>query len=194
VFTGVKITSRINNMGEKYMAIKQMKLTVQAVGHTESGAELLVLIDGNVMIDQSVPSVGSADLGIADPSEIVEFDIEVGSAQGQSNLANILAQETRSFSATATNGVIKLENISVNFNPKITSNVGNILANVVSSGADGFFVVNIVTQPLWDGVADTAKYDIKLNNGPEQITGPGEVLIQAGETVTFDISVPLFYD
>jgi hypothetical protein len=176
------------------MAIKQMKLTMQAVGNTESGAELLVSIDGNTKIDQSVPSVGSADLGIVDPSEIVEFDIEVGSAQGLSNLADIFAQETHSFSATATNGVIKIENISVNFNPEMTSNVGNILANVVSSGANGFSVVNIVTQPLWDGIADTAIYDIEMNNGPEQITGPGEVLIQAGQTVTFDITIPLFYD
>lgn len=63
----------------------------------------------------------------------------------------------------------------------------------VSSGANGFSVCNIVTQPLWNGESDLVRYDIRYNNGPEQITGPGEVLIQPGETVTFDISVPLYY-
>jgi hypothetical protein len=176
------------------MAIKQMKLTMQAVGDAGTSAELSVSIDGITKINQSVPSVGSASLGIPDPSETVEFDIEVSSAQGLLNVVDIFAQEIHSFSAHASNGVIKIEAISVNFSPQMSSNVGNILANTTSSGANGFSVVNIVTQPLWDGTADTAIYDIIMNNGPTQITGPGEVLIQSGQTVAFDISVPLYYD
>ena len=175
------------------MATKQVKLTMQVAPTTGSAADLVVLIDGDVKFNASVPGLGPAEQGTTDPVETVEFDIEVSSAQGLSNVADIFTKETHNFSATANNGRIKIETINVNFNPELTSNVGNLLANVVSSGANGFSTCNIVTQPLWNGEPDLVRYDIRHNNGPEQITGPGEVLIQPGETVTFDISVPLYY-
>ena len=175
------------------MPIKQVKLTMQAVSDSESTVNLSVSVDGNVKFNQTVPTVGSGQQGITDPNEIVEFDLEVASAQGKSNLEDIFAPETLSFSATATDGLIKIENISVNFNPELSSNVGNLLANVVSSGVDGLVACNIITQPLWNGVANTAIYNIEYNLGPLQITGPGEVVIESGQTVTFDILVPLYY-
>lgn len=175
------------------MSTKQVKLTMQAVPQSGSTVDLSVSVDGTVRFNHSVPAIGSGDMGITDPHETVEFDLEVASAQGQSNVANIFAPETHSFSATATDGVIKIENISVNFNPILSSNVGNVLANVVSSGVDGFFTCDITTQPLWNGVADTAIYNIAYNRGPLQETGPGEVLIESGQTVTFNLLVPLYY-
>lgn len=172
------------------MPTKQVKLTMQAASGSGSTVDLSVSVDGTVKFNQVVPIVGPASQGMTDPNESVEFDLEVGSAQGMSNVANIFAGETHSFSATAANGVIKIETIGVNFSPVFpTSNVGN----VTSSGANGFAVCDITTQPLWDGVADTQLYDIQFNRGPIQVTGPGEVLIQSGQTVTFDISVPLYY-
>lgn len=175
------------------MPTKQVKLTMQAVPQSGSTVDLSVSVDGTVRFNHSVTAIGTGDMGITDPHEIVEFDLEVASAQGMSNVADIFLNETHAFSATAGNGLIKIENISVNFNPELTSNVGNLLANVVSSGVDGFLICDITTQPLWDGVADTQIYNIAYNRGPLQITGPGEVLIQSEQTVTFDISVPLYY-
>lgn len=175
------------------MPTKQVKLTMQAVSESASTVDLLVYVDGSVKWNQSVPTVGSGDMGISNPNEKVEFELEVASAQGAGNVAYIFAGETHSFSATAGDGLIKIENIKVNFSPVWPGNVGNILANVVSSGADGFLGCDIITQPLWDGEADIQIYNIEYNRGPLQITGPGEVLIQSGQTVTFDISVPLYY-
>lgn len=161
------------------MPTKQVKITLQASPDAGQDVNLVVAVDGTTKINQAVPAVGPAEQGITDPSETVQFDLDVANATA--NVANTVC----AFSITATNGRAKIETIATNF---------TVQGNAVPGNATVFLTSNIVSQPLWNGQALLDRYDIAYNNGPIQITGPGEVLIESGETVTFDVAVQNFND
>lgn len=168
------------------MPTKQIKITMQA---QPSGAEDLtfqVKIDGNTVYNQTVPATGPAQQGLTDPSETITFDFDVAA----SNTAR--ATENHTFSFIATNGAAKIETIAANFSA-VNETVGDVV-NFVPGTANTFVVCNIVTQPEWDGQAILDRYDISYNNGPNQVTGPGEVMMYDGETVVFDVAVTNYND
>jgi len=118
----------------------------------------------------------------------VTFDIDVPVTTGNS------VTTTMAFSAVVTGGTVQIEDIEANYSISST-NTGTEEEPVytpVAGTADKFAIVNIVSQPLWNGVALVDRYNIEYNIGPIQITGPGEVLINGDETVEFNIEVPNF--
>ena len=121
----------------------------------------------------------------------ITFDIDVPVLTSTGNLINNMA-----FSAAVTGATVQIEDISTNYNVSFI-NTGTAEAPVyepVAGTNTAFTRTNIASQPLWNGVALTDRYNIQYNNGPTQVTGPGEVLTYSGETVTFDLTVASFND
>jgi hypothetical protein len=165
------------------MPTKQIKLTYQASPATGQDVTLVISVDSTVKLDQTVPAVGTAEQGVADPSGSVEFDLDVASATATQQA------DDHVFSITATNGRVKIETVAANF----VVGFDPIANSAVAGDAASFRTCDIVSQPLWNGVND-GRYNIIYHRGPAQITGPGEILILPGETVVFTASVPRFND
>jgi len=118
----------------------------------------------------------------------VDIDVPVATLNTQNS--------TIPFSMSVTGGEVQIEDITTNYN-YATINTGteeNPVWVTTAGTADNFKVTNIETQPLWNGVALIERYNIEYNKGPIMISGPGEVQINANETVEFDVLVPNFND
>lgn len=168
------------------MPNKTIKFSLQAEPSTDQDVHVQITVDNEMVFNQTVPTVGPVQLDVPDPCESLNFDLDVAAS------ANTGVTETRKFSIAVTNGTAKIELIQANFTAT-KELVGNVWTFVPGS-ANSFQTCNIVTQPIWNGVADLNRYNIEYNNGPIQITGPGEVLITANETAVFDVAVPAFND
>ena len=164
------------------MPIKQIKLTFQAMPTTDQDVNISIAVDGSVKYDQTVPAVGTAIQGQTNPSAFVEFNLDVAAATANTQIKN------HEFSITATNGRAKIETIAANY--AFNYHAGNAIAGT----ANVFSTCDIVSQPLWNGQALTDRYNIAVNRDPIEPTGPGEVLIESGETVVFTLAVPQFND
>ena len=95
-------------------------------------------------------------------------------------------------SITVTGGKFMIDDILANYNIQST-NTGTAEAPVwqfQAGTAAEFEGLSIESQPLWNGIADLVRYSQALNQ--ENNTGPGQVLTNNGETVTFDIDVTKF--
>jgi hypothetical protein len=85
-------------------------------------------------------------------------------------------------------GTFMINNVLANYSLQ-SVNIGTVESPVWQQQAgtvDNFAILNILTQPLWNNEADLSRYNRALN------TGPGQVLTNNGETVTFDIGVTKF--
>lgn len=176
------------------MPNKIIKFILQAEPSAQQDVNVVITVDSVPVFDSPVPTVGPVELDVPDPNESFTFDLDVAAAANvlATGWPVVLATETRNFSISATNGTAKIENIRANFTA-----TGNLVGNVftfVPGSADSFETCNIIGQPTWNGEVDLIRYNIEYNNGPIQVTGPGEVLIEPGETVVFDVAVPAFND
>jgi len=160
------------------MPTKQIKVIFQANPTSDQDVTLQIAVDDETKFNQQVPAMGPAQQGIPDPTENIEFDLDMANATANAFFTNL------AFSITAINGRAKIETLQANFT--MTANLAGY--------ANGFVTCDIVSQPLWNGTALLERYNLEYNRGPEQITGPGEVQILAGETVTFDVQVPNWND
>lgn len=168
------------------MPNKTVKFTLQAEPNGDQDVNVLVSVDSVEVFNQAVPAMGPVELDTDEPSESFTFDLDVAAS------GNVGATETRNFGITATNGTAKIRIITCNFSAS-SEQVGNVF-NLVPGSANAFVVCNIVSQPTWNGNVLLDRYDIQYNNGPIQITGPGEVLIEDGEVAVFDVAVPAYND
>lgn len=168
------------------MPTKTVKFNFQAEPTDEQDVNVRILVDGVTVFDQTVPTVGPVQTGVSDPAESFTFDLDVAAS------GNVGATENHSFSITAVNGIAKIENILSNFTAK-NRQTGNVVSFEPGTAED-FVVCNIVSQPTWNGEVLLSRYDIQYNNGPQQITGPGEVLVLPNETAVFDVAVWAYND
>lgn len=169
------------------MPTKQIKITMQAQpSGVPDTITFNVDINGNTVYNQTVAATGPAQQGLTDPSESITFDFDVPAS------ANADSTQNYTFSFTPANGAAKIETIACNYSA-VNSTVGNV-TTFVPGTANSFVICNIVTQPQWDGQALLDRYDISYNNGPNQVTGPGEVMIYEDETVVFDVAVNDYND
>lgn len=168
------------------MPNKTIQFRLQAEPSAAQDVNVLIAVDSVTVFNQPVPAAGPVQLHIPDPSEIFTFDLDVAAS------ANVGVTETRNFSISVTNGTAKIEQIEANFTAT-QEQVGNVW-NFVPGSANSFSICNIVSQPTWNGEVDLIRYNIEYNNGPIQVTGPGEVLIMADETAVFDVAVPAYND
>jgi len=177
------------------MATKQLKLTLQAQPLGGSDVTVVVTVDGEVKFNQTVPEAGPIVLNQPNPNEYIEIDIDVP-VLDVIDYANVPSTVTLPVSISSTNGAIKIDYFSDNFflgwqeSPPASNN----FVQVAGTASTWHEPCEIVSQPLWNGEALLNRYNIEYNNGPAQVTGPGEILIENGETVTFDLKVNKFND
>ena len=176
------------------MAIKQLKATLQAQS-TVPGQTVTVAISVNneVKFNQSIPETGPVAQNIPGPVDTFEFDIDVPVLDvfdDPEESTVILA-----ISVTSSSGTIMIENLSNNFYFSAVQDPEDPEKFIPKAGtATDWRICQIVSQPLWNGVAILDRYNIEYNIGPIQVTGPGEVYIADGETVTFDLQVNKYND
>jgi len=168
------------------MPNKTIQFRLQAEPSADQDVNIMIAVDNVQVFNQPVPPAGPVQLDVPDPSEFFTFDLDVAASNTVGNT------ETRNFSISVTNGTAKIEQIQANFTAT-SEQVGNVITFVPGS-ANSFSPCNIVSQPTWNGAVDLSRYNIEYNNGPIQVTGPGEVLITSAETTVFDVAVPAFND
>ena len=168
------------------MPNKTIQFKLQAEPSADQDVNIMIAVDNVQVFNQSVPSVGPVQMDVPDPSEFFTFDLDVAASN------QVGKTETRNFSISVTNGTAKIEQIQANFTASLEQ-VGNV-SNFVPGSANSFHICNIVSQPTWNGEVYLGRYNIEYNNGPIQVTGPGEVLITSDETTVFDVAVPAFND
>ena len=168
-----------------------MNISFQVQNAPESTNTVEITLNGATVYSGTLPETGPIiSGGDSYTTTNITFDIDVPTAiQG-----NIKTSMT--FSAAVNGGSVQIENISTNYNYSLdnTGSEETPIWTPVAGTNTVFAITNIVSQPMWNGVADIGRYNIEYNNGPIQITGPGEVLIYNNETVEFDIDVANFND
>jgi hypothetical protein len=98
------------------------------------------------------------------------------------------------FSVVVNGGSVLIEDIFTNYSYSVI-NTGTEEVPVweVVAGTDtAFRITNIVSQPMWNGVALLDRYNIEYNNGPIQVSGPGAVLVDSNETAEFNVEIANF--
>lgn len=179
------------------MTIKQIGIIIsQVMPEEESTLDLTVKINGNsntVFPKTDISDPITFDVDVPDyPSPEPTFDPLVLLENSQAYLKDafvILPVEL-----SCSNGAIVIANFTSNFNGYYEFSQGTSITKSVwvTGSADKTQFVDIVSQPLWNGVAKKDRYDIEYNQGPAQVTGPGALYLAAGETATFDIKVPKY--
>lgn len=169
------------------MTTKQIKIICECEYNPDSIAEIVVSVDSVQVWSGSPSQTGpvSALPGAADTQ--FTFDLDVPNLVGWPEPS----YDARSFSFTVTNGTFKIVNILNNYNI-INNYVGTPPVLESTAGSAGVFeILQISSQPLWNGVADLERYNIDVNypNG-----GPGAVLINDGETCVFNVDVQRYND
>jgi hypothetical protein len=172
---------------EHSMTTKQLKITLQAQPISGANVTCVISVNGTECFNQSVPECDPIVLNQTDPSETIQFDIDVPTWTA----GNTAPTVTYPVSIAVTNGSIKIENFSNNFAARFDPTANTVIAGSVDTWQGPN---EIVSQPLWNGQALLERYDITYNRGPNQVTGPGEVLVQNGETVTFDLEIEKYND
>jgi hypothetical protein len=166
------------------MATKQMNISFQVQNGLGTTNSVTIALGGTTVYTGTLASTGPIITG-GDSYSLtnVVFDIDVPVATAN-NLTSTLA-----FSAEVNGGTVQIQQIQTNYNyfqtdtPVYTPTAGTV---------DSFTVVDIVSQPTWNGEPLLDRYNIEYNNGPIAVTGPGQVLIYSGETAEFNVNVSNF--
>lgn len=163
------------------MPTKQFKIYYQVDNPTNN---VEIKIDGVTKFNGTLANSEPIIFNTNTRGSFIEFDQDIDAI----TLENPTV--VKSFSASVTNGARLLINkIDVNYIQSAT-NSGTELEPVMSktSGtALEFGTVGIASQPLWNGEALLARYD--FSNYPDSL---GEIYVESGETVTFNLNVPAY--
>lgn len=173
------------------MAIKQIKIALQAQPQGVADVGVSITANGVQAFNQAVPECGPVVLNEPDPCEYIEFDVDVpvlapGNIGGTESIPGWVPV---TLNITCTNGTIKIDTFSENFS-LTTQPIGQPKNTFAGSANVWRGPCEILTQPLWNGVAILNRYNLEANQG----TGPGELVIETGETLTLDIAVNKFND
>lgn len=172
------------------MTTKQIRMAFQVQNNAGETNTVQVQLNGVVKFEGTLPETGPLVIG-GDSATVttITFDQDVADwASG--NTAPVNA----SLTASVTGGSIVVQKTESNYNI-IYANTGTEEAPVwvASAGnADTYQTCNIVGQPTWGGEALLDRYNIEYNNGPTQITGPGQLEVYSGETVETVLEIARF--
>jgi hypothetical protein len=174
------------------MATKQMNIAFQVQNASGSSNTVEIALNGATVYTGTLPETGPVIHGSGSYTVTnITFDIDVPVVEALGNLTSTMA-----FSAAVTGATVQIEDITTNYNISFinTGTAETPVWDPVAGTDTAFTLSNIASQPMWNGVALLDRYNIEYNNGPTQVTGPGEVLIYSGETAAFDLAVASFND
>lgn len=143
-------------------------------------------MDGTPVFSNTVAETGPVAQGTPGPTTEFTFEIDIN----QLPLGSDPSVENRIFTITPSGGDILIDEFSANYTKYWT---GDPAVKVIGT-ADDFQELQIVAQPLWDGVADLTRYNINENYDADPPTGPGQLLINDGEACQVTLAVTLYND
>ena len=167
------------------MSTKQIKITYQVQNLGGNLNNVTIQLGTTTLFAGSLEETGPVFQSNphTEPYEEMTFDYDIADCNDISDLF-----VTTPISIIVSGGTFMINNVLANYSLQ-SVNVGTVEAPVwqLQAGTvDNFVTLDILTQPLWNNVADLLRYNQPLN------TGPGQVLTNNGETVTFDIGVTKF--
>lgn len=173
------------------MTTKQIKMTFQVQNNAGETNTVLVQLNGVTKFEGSLPETGPLVVGGGGTYSVtnITFDQDVADwSSTDVDPVNI------PLTVVVTGGSISLENTESNYSATAT-NTGTPETPVwISTPGDvnTYQTCNIVQQPTWNGEALLDRYNIEYNNGPIQVTGPGELVVYSSETVQTVLAVARF--
>jgi hypothetical protein len=174
------------------MTTKQIRMTFQVQNDTGKTNTVQVQLNGVIKFEGTLPETGPLIIGGDWDSYSltnITFDQDVSDGSVENN-----APVNMPLTFSVTDGSVILQLTESNYNIRYT-NTGTEEDPVwvASAGdADTYHTCNIVEQPTWNSEALLDRYNIEYNNGPIQITGPGQVEVYAGETMQTMLAIPRF--
>jgi hypothetical protein len=172
------------------MTTKQIKMAFQVENSAGETNTVQVQLNGVIKFNGTLPETGPLIIG-GDSYSVttIEFDQDVADwASGNTTPVNT------PLTVSVTGGSVALQTTESNYNI-IFTNTGTEEAPVwvASAGnAETYQTCNIVEQPTWAGEALLDRYNIEYNNGPIQVTGPGQLEVYSGETVETVLAIARF--
>lgn len=172
------------------MTTKQIRMAFQVENNPGETNTVQVQLNGVIKFEGTLPETGPLIIGGGSYSVTnITFDQDIADWA-----STALEPVNMPLTVTATNGSIIVQATESNYNV-IATNTGTEEAPVwvLSAGnADTYQVCNIVEQPTWGSEALLNRYDIEDNNGPVQVTGPGQLEVFSGETVETVLAIARF--
>jgi hypothetical protein len=168
------------------MATKQIKITYQVQNYAGNLNNVTIQLGTTTLFSGSLEETGPVFQSDppTGPSEEMTFDYDIVVLSDNSDLF-----VTTPISIIVSGGTFMIDTVSANYSLWAV-NGGTVETPVWQPQAgtvDNFVILDILTQPLWNNEADLLRYNQPLNT-----SGPGQVLTNNGETVTFDIGVTKF--
>jgi hypothetical protein len=174
------------------MTTKQIRMAFQVENNPGETNTVQVQLNGVTKFNGTLPVTGALIIGGESFSvTTITFDQDVADwTPTDSEPVNI------PLIVTATGGSVVLETTESNYNVKFinTGTEEDPVWEKVAGNAETYQICNIVEQPTWGGEALLDRYNIEYNNGPVQVTGPGQVEIYSGETVETVLEIARYND
>jgi hypothetical protein len=178
----------INKSRRIIMTQKNTEFRFQVTASNSASAQATITIDGNPLwagsLDQTRPEV--------EPGQLTNDMVPFSGAACQIDLPEVQnnkpQKHNKIITISCTSGSIALVGINQQNNP-MWEQVPNPndpespTYQYIGGNPNFSDFYGIVTQPLWNGVADLIRYNIEYNLYNK--TGPGTVVIRAGETCEF---------
>ena len=172
------------------MTTKQIRMNFQVENNVGQTNTVIVQLNGVTKFEGTLPETGPLILGGGSYTVTnITFDQDVADwAPTDMDPVSI------PLTVTVTGASISLENSEANYyRSSINTGTQEDPAWIPVAGtADAYEICNIIEQPTWNGQALLDRYNIEYNNGPIQVTGPGELIIYSGETVQTVLAVARF--
>ena len=144
-----------------------------------------IQIDGTTWFLGSVTPTGTDIEQSPDPTgpfTTIEFDYDA-QVQIGTDTSNTV---TKPFSLAVVGGKIIIETIQCNY---AVSWIPGPPSVPIAGTATDWKPCQLASQPLWNGQADTTRYD-----WPNTDDSAGEILVEPNETVTFDLNIYKYND
>lgn len=175
------------------MPTKHITASLQAMGALGKTTRAIIKIDGQTKFDDYVENTGIT-IDHNDPSVSIIFDHDVPEIVAPVVYPDPGIFVTQTVEISAIDGTIKLNNLLANHSGVFLNQGTTEQPDWVwiPGGVSENQIIDIISQPLWDGQALLIRYNIEYNQGPIAYSGPGEVVIYNGETVSFNVAMPKF--
>jgi hypothetical protein len=172
------------------MAIKQIKQRFQVSSDDDVATQVTVTASGNVVFSGSLEQTTTAIIpedvrNNTTPYAEIIFDLDVPVyAAGQTDSVTVPMM------FTCSGGNIALQGTWANYSLTFAQDPNDLNHWMPVPGtAVDFVMCDISTQPLVNGEIMPGRYDLNSNF---HVTGPGAMIMLAGETVTLGSYVPRF--
>jgi hypothetical protein len=181
------------------MGTKQVQMEFQVVADDGVSANVTVTVNGvqkfSGALAQTVTELPGQVYYDQTPFSLVQFDLDIDNQASPFPGPSVNGQwiTLEDITITVTGGDVVLQETEANYTavpqvitpPPTTPPTTTI---VTPGNADNFESLSIGSQPLWNGVALTDRYNFDANTG----TGSGSLILYNNETVAYQVGMTLY--